>query len=63
VAGCGPVMVAGPFTHNSSLCDTALGYAPGSQVVPAVALGLPAGGGRMLSGFTNQYYPAFANYI
>jgi len=42
----GPVMVAGPFTHNRSLCDTALGYAPRSQVVPAVAPGLLAGGGR-----------------
>jgi len=34
--------VAGPFTHNSFLCDSVLGYAPVAQVVPAVIPGLPA---------------------
>ncbi len=34
--GCGwdgPVLVAGPFRHNWALCDSALKYAPGWQVV------------------------------
>ncbi len=36
-----PCLVAGPFTHNSTLCDTAPGYAQGRQVLPSSALDLP----------------------
>jgi len=51
-------MVAGPFTHNSSLCDKALGYVPGSQVVPAAALDWLMGGAHptaLLSFFQKKY--------
>ena len=37
VVDSGPALVAGPFTHNSTLCDSALKYAQGLQVL----LGLP----------------------
>ena len=35
------VPVAGPFTHNSTLCDSAPGYAQGSVVIPAPAPDFP----------------------
>ena len=41
MVGSGPVPVAGPFTHNSILCDNALGYAPGRQLLQSSAPDLP----------------------
>lgn len=35
------VPVAGPFTQNSTLCDSAPGYAQGSVVIPAPSHDLP----------------------
>ena len=37
----GTVPVAGPFTHNSTLCDSAPGYAQGSVVIPAPSPDFP----------------------
>ena len=41
VVDSGPVLVAGQFTHNWALCDSALKHALYSGVIPAAALSLP----------------------